>query len=305
MPLLFVIAGISTAYALQKRSVREYIRERIAKLMIPLIAGILLIVPPQAYYAERFHNGYSGGYLAQYILFFTKQTDLSGYMGGFTPAHLWFLLYLLVISLVALPLILQDKRLNKKLDFSNLSLIMGISLFVLPVLTSPILEIAGLSVGMYFAFFILGFFVLSSESFQERLETNRIALVTLIVTCIITMFFLRHDAYYQNLPRFVLDTFIGFYAWVTLLMIIGLGRKYLNVDNKLTDYMSRSSFAVYLFHQTWIVIVGYYILQLTDSLPMQIASILALSILCTFATYEACRRLKVTRYLFAIKASES
>jgi len=34
-----------------------------------------------------FHNGYTGNCFEQYILFFTKLTDLSGYNGGFTPAH--------------------------------------------------------------------------------------------------------------------------------------------------------------------------------------------------------------------------
>ncbi len=105
MPLLFVLAGISTAYSLKKRTDLEYIKERIQRLFVPLISGILILVPIQTYYAECFHNGYTGRYFAQYILFFTKETDLSGYTGGFTPAHLWFFLYVFVSSMAIIPVI--------------------------------------------------------------------------------------------------------------------------------------------------------------------------------------------------------
>jgi len=124
MPILFVIAGISTAYAMRRRSVGEYVKERVLKLLVPLAAGILLLIPAQTYFAERFHNGYTGGYFAQYVLFFTKPTDLTGYAGGFTPGHLWFILYLFVISLAAVPVILLNKkyRLLERFDSGKLPL---------------------------------------------------------------------------------------------------------------------------------------------------------------------------------------
>ena len=94
---------MSSAYAPDKRTNCEYVKERIFKLLIPFVVGTLVVVPAQTYFAERFHNGYTGGYLHQYVLFFTGPTDLTGYRGGFTPAHLWFLLYLFIISVAALP----------------------------------------------------------------------------------------------------------------------------------------------------------------------------------------------------------
>lgn len=94
---------------MEKRSSKEYIKERIKKLLITCISGVLLIVPIMTYFAEKFHNGYDGGYFNQYILFFTKKTDLSGFTGGFTPGHLWFLLCLFVISLIAL-IVVQLKK---------------------------------------------------------------------------------------------------------------------------------------------------------------------------------------------------
>lgn len=41
MPLLFVLAGMSARYALEKRSRRDFVRQRIRKLLIPFLCGLL------------------------------------------------------------------------------------------------------------------------------------------------------------------------------------------------------------------------------------------------------------------------
>lgn len=110
MNLLFVLAGMSTAYSLKKRTSLQYAKGRVKKLLIPFVFGVILTIPIQTFYAERFHNGYSGGFFHQYIMFFTKETDLTGYRGGFTPGHLWFLLFLFLISMLSLPIINYIKK---------------------------------------------------------------------------------------------------------------------------------------------------------------------------------------------------
>jgi len=59
MPLLFAVAGMSSYYALRKRSTREYAKERTNKLLIPLIFGLLLIIPIQSYIAGLYFNGHA------------------------------------------------------------------------------------------------------------------------------------------------------------------------------------------------------------------------------------------------------
>lgn len=92
MPLLFVLAGMSARYSLQKRTVKDFVRERIKKLLLPFLIGVVTIVAGMTYYADRFHNGYAEDFFAHYRIFFTKFTDLTGYDGGWTPGHLWFVL---------------------------------------------------------------------------------------------------------------------------------------------------------------------------------------------------------------------
>lgn len=114
MPILFLAAGISTNYALRKRSMAQYVSERSKRLFIPFVFGTLLLMPPQTYLADKFNYGYSGSLFNHYRVFFTKFTDLTGADGGFSVGQFWFVLYLFVISLVAAAIISAQKKLMPK-----------------------------------------------------------------------------------------------------------------------------------------------------------------------------------------------
>ena len=64
MPLFFLIAGAASKFALRRRSNRQYIRERVTRLLIPYIVGTLLLSPIQAY-LEALHKGtFQGSFLS-------------------------------------------------------------------------------------------------------------------------------------------------------------------------------------------------------------------------------------------------
>ena len=302
MPLLFSVAGISTAYALKKRGTGGYIKERATKLLIPLITGILTVIPAQTYFAERFHNGYTGNYFEQYILFFTKPTDLTGYTGGFTPGQLWFILYLLIISFAALLFILLGKKLKLNLDLNKTPAIVLPLLFVLPTLGSLVLDISGKSLGEYFVYFMLGYLLLSKKEILQKLEKYRAIFLTICLV-LITLYILIWFFWLDSIKDYEIFMSIleRLYGWVTLLALLGMGRKHLNASNGFSKYMSGSSFAVYLFHQTWIVAAAYYIFRITGNAALQIPLIFIISIPLTFASYEVCKRFFLTRFIFAIK----
>ncbi len=299
MPFMFVIAGISTAFALEKRTVNQYIKERFTRLFLPLFFGILFIIPSITYFAERFHNSYTGNYFAQYILFFTKPTDLTGYQGGFTPAHLWFLLYLLVISIISVPLMILCKKKNLKLKAEKYPLPLIILLFSFPLIMRPVLNIAGKSIGEYFAFFILGYFVLSNEAVLKKVDEGRLKLTGIFIAGIIfvvSLFIIR-----PNINRLLYDVLVALYAWCGILTLLGLGRHYLNFRNKTTDFFSQSSFSVYIFHHSWIVAVAFCVVKITQNASMQIILILLGSIPLTLLTHEVFKRFWLTRRMFGLR----
>ena len=299
MPLLFAIAGISTAYALEKRTTGQYVKERFAKLFIPFAAGLLLLVPVQTYFAERFHNGFTGGYFEQYILFFTKETDLSGYTGGFTPAHLWFILYLFVISLVLIPFIQMYRKGRRKLPTEKMTVLMLLPMFILTSLLSFVLNLGGKSVGYFLGYFALGYFILSSDSVQQKLEKNRWRLLALFVVLTILK-----NIFMDDITRFSSNVYglcHDFTGWTGILAILGLGKRFLEIDNKVTRYFAEGSFPIYIFHQTALVAAAFYVLQLTPAVPLQVTFIITGTFIVTIAVYELFRRTPVTRFLFGIK----
>lgn len=103
MALLFVIAGISCKYSLQIRTNRQFIGERVKKLLVPFLFGLLVLIPMMTYVAEVFFNGYKGTYFQQYGLFFTKETDLTGYRASF-PVYILHMPILVVAGFFVLRL---------------------------------------------------------------------------------------------------------------------------------------------------------------------------------------------------------
>jgi surface polysaccharide O-acyltransferase-like enzyme len=289
MPLLFAIAGISSRYALERRSTRQYAKERVRKVLVPLIFGLLLIVPIQPYLAGLFYNGH-----ANYFDSFTKVTDLSGYDGAFTPAHLWFILFLFVISMVSLPFMIWYKNKGKGTLGDKVPLVLIILMGLIPCVTQhdifKAINIDGdKSILEYSAYFLLGYFFLSNDNLIKKLDKYRFLLLGLFIA-------------YACFMEFVIDgEFREMATWLAILAILGLGHRYFNFNGKIAGYLSKSSFGVYIFHQSWIVITAFFIFKVTNNPTLQIPLIFLSSIVLTYATYEICRRVSVLRWMFGLR----
>ena len=112
MPLMFLLAGISTRYALKKRTYGQFILERTKRLMIPFIFGTLAFCPILAYIGDKTNCGYDGGFFEHYAVFFTRWTDLPGFDGGFGVGQFWFLYFLFVISVVSVGIIALVRKIS-------------------------------------------------------------------------------------------------------------------------------------------------------------------------------------------------
>ena len=106
LPLFFFVAGAASMFALRRRSNRQFISERVMRLLIPFVVGSILFSPLQAY-LEALHEGSFQGSFPSFI-----PEMLVGRASGnlFTPLtfgrwgfHLWFLGFLFSYSLLALP----------------------------------------------------------------------------------------------------------------------------------------------------------------------------------------------------------
>ncbi len=303
MPLLFVLAGISAGYALEKRTPKQFVKERFRKLFVPLISGILLLVPIETYFAERFHNGYTGSYFQQYVLYFTKKTDLTGYTGGFTPGQLWFILFLFMISLVALPIMMWYRKSDRKIDAGKIRIPMLLPFFIVTSLMALVLNFGGKSLGEDFALFLLGFFFLRSDEVIDRLEKSRWPLFIAAVLLNASLIFI-----YYNFPLMSrglgADIYQRFIAWESILAFLGMAKRYFNFRTKATAYLAQGSFPIYIFHQSILVATAYYVVKLCPIPVAQYFLIILISVAGTFAAYEIFRRIPPLRFLFCMRKPE-
>ena len=302
MPLLFTIAGISSRYALERRDAGVYVKERVSKLLVPLFFGLLLVVPVQSFIAGLYWNGHAG-----YFDSFTKLTDLRGYDGAFTTGQLWFLLFLFVIAMVSLPFVLLYKKKGKGTFGDGVPLVCLILVGILPLLGLITFDISGISPVEYLAYFLLGYFFLTGERVLAKLDRYRFMLLGLFVLCagsfMCLFLFPFQDGSWIELPIFlyIIPLAIQWASWLAVLALIGLARHYLDFSGKISAYLSKSSFGVFLFHQSWLVIAGYFVLQITEAPGLQYPLILFSTFVLTFLTYEIVRRVPPLRWMFALK----
>ncbi len=299
MPLLFLIAGISTKYSLQKRTYKQYIMERFRKLLIPFISGTLLIMPLMAYIAKKFNYGYKGSLLQHYYIFFTRVTDLTGADGCFSIGQFWFILYLFIISLISVPVIMLQKKImpafKKKIPFC-LICCLGLPL---PVL-SCLLTIGGKSLAEYTYIFFLGYYIFSDTSVTNKAEKHKyFFLFTGLTATLLDVYMFIWSGVQYRLPVTIIK-FISCHSM--LIALAGTGKRYLNFNNMLARYMSQRSFAFYSFHFIWLVLFQYLMFGILRN------NILLLYIVPVFLAYAAtflccgiCIRIPFLCYLMGIK----
>ena len=301
MTVLFTIAGISSRYSMQKRTKNQFLIERTRKLLIPFLFGVLVLVPVMTYIAEVFFNGYTGSYLQQYILFFTKFSDLTGYHGGFSLAHFWFLLYLYVISLAALPIIFLTKKYFPGSRVSGVSYLLLILLFIPEWLCQYILNIAGKSLGQFMILFLFGYFILSEESVLQTIKRCRLISLAL---CILSGSLYVYLYCFKNLRNEWMTGLYNFYGWMGIISLLGIGQSKLNFQNKLSRYLTRASFPLYILHMPVVVVVGFFVLSFPLGVAGQFLTITLISSVLTFLIYEIIKRVPVLRFFLGISGQK-
>lgn len=163
MPILFVLAGMSARYALEKRTNKEFIVQRVSKLLIPFISGTIFLVPFQTLYARKFFDNYEGS--------------------------LW-------------------------------------------------------------------------------------------------------DHW---------DLWVNFIGWISILVLLIAGKRFLNKSTGFTKYFNQASYPVYILHQTILVVLAYYVVQINDILLVQVFCICIGSFLLTVLAYHLIRLIPVVGKVFGVK----
>jgi glucans biosynthesis protein C len=302
MPLLFVLAGAATWLALGHRGPGGYVRERTRRLLIPFLFGLLVIVPPQALLASRFRGGQASvvSFLGDY---WTPEGDLSGYTGSWTPAHLWFIGYLFLFSLLTLPLLARwrGRRLHSRW------LLVAMPLVLLAANELPAPDDGPQNPWYSLALFLAGFLLVADPDAERAIHRHWRPLLAVAAATMATVLGVWHagiaDRWADGSP---LD--VGFSlleqanTWVWVLALLGAGRALLSTPVRGLGYASEASFPFYVLHQTVIVAVAYVLVGWELPVWPKFATLCLTATALTLLLYEvAVRQAAPTRFLFGMK----
>jgi glucan biosynthesis protein C len=326
LPLFFLVAGAASMFALRRRSNRQYISERVSRLLIPFVVGTILLSPLQAY-LEALHKGtYQGSFLS-----FIPQMLAEKASGNlFTPLtftewgfHLWFLAFLFAYSLLALPVFNWFKGDAGQSFISWLGRLVekrgGILLFLIPLALARVLvqpfapeEHGWLDFVYSFLFFILGYILYSDDRFVSAVRRDRWLLVAgglLNLVAFGGLFAAFGDtalAWVQTETFVFPGSIIGIFlftlsSWCWALCVLYLAMKHLDFTNRWLAYGNDIIMPLYLLHQPVIIVIAFFVVQWAAGIPLKLLVVVLGSLLVTLGLVELVKRIKVLRGLLGMK----
>ncbi|WP_425237575.1 acyltransferase family protein [Ulvibacterium sp.] len=312
MPLLFLVSGIGTFYAIGHRTSWQYVKERLRRLYIPFTFGFFTLVPLMVY-VERIDKY---GSLWNFI---PHMFDGGPYpAGNISWHHLWFILYLLLISLLIAPFLNYTRSGHYNMIRGRLihmaSKKMGLNL-VLPVIilsqiylrqyfpdSTHALANDWAYFVYYLLFFLSGFMLFTSDKVIETLaQQRRLYLAqTLISSAIyfLTIYLIDNESvrYYIYMVGSIVT------AWSCGLTALGYFKKYLDQNHRYRKVLNEAIYPFYLLHQPALIFVGYVVLQWDISYGAQAVLITLLSlVVIIFCYWFIIRRFNVLRVVFGMK----
>jgi surface polysaccharide O-acyltransferase-like enzyme len=311
MPLFFVLSAYAIYYALQHRSNSAFLRERVTRLLVPLIFGIFILVPPQVYIERVTHGDFNGSF----IQFLPHYFDgWYGFGGNFAwmGLHLWYLLMLYLFSWLALPVFQRMIGPNAARLADLFTRPWAIYLLFIPISVMELLvnlspdtvgrrDFGGWSPLTYFVVFLLGYMIATDERYRPAIARLRFVSLGLgLLATAVGYLFAAEMGMSTYAPAF--SILRGFNTWCWLMAFMGLASQYLDFTNGFLKYANEAVLPFYILHQTVIVILGYFVRNWELAVFPKYLILAFFSFMIIVALYEGMvRRLAVTRYLFGMK----
>ena len=105
MPLMFLLTGATSWLSLGQRSLTGYGMTRVRRLLLPLIAGIVILTPLQWWLAAAIARGGENPLNTIAWFFGGMRFEPTSRWFGDYGMHLWFIAFLLAYSILCLPLL--------------------------------------------------------------------------------------------------------------------------------------------------------------------------------------------------------
>lgn len=273
--LLFVVSGYASRALLAKSGgTGAFIGSRNKRLLIPLLFGVIVIIPIQPWVELTTQHGYDGGFgwfwLHDYFRFGMFHRIVLP-----TWQHLWFIAYLWVytVALAGGVWLLRGRSLQGWFDrlFGNGTLILLpiawlllVDMYLLPgarethdLIGDPIAHFH------YLPGFLFGFALARSAPAMAAIGRwwKAAGVVALLSYAMVAAIELRWPGSVMPYPYgYVFATARVIQGWCAIVALIGLAERYWNHDHRWRPALTEAVFPFYIIHQTVIVAVEWALL---------------------------------------------
>ncbi len=150
--------------------------------------------------------------------------------------------------------------------------------------------------GIYFVAFLLGYAVFSQERIEEKLACLWLPLTISAILFGIGYGIFAFEKDYTS-DMVLQSPITNLYAWLAVLAIVAVFKRFFDRENALTCYFSRSSFGFYVLHYPVMLTVGYLVTTYL-ALPAICNYLFVLlgGLLGTAILYEGIRRIPFVRF---------
>ena len=247
LSLLFLVSGVATRFMLRKSAPGSLLRARSVRLLIPLVFGMLVIVPPQAYDQIVESLSYPAGFLdfyTRHYLAFGTQFCPSPCLVLPTWNHLWFVVYLWVYTMSLGGLLMMAPALVPWLEEKLAKALSGVLLLVVPSILFAIYRLTVLpsfpsthalfgdwyNHALFATVFLIGFLLARMETFWDAVERQRWIALGLAVVSYLS-FLAVWSGKIGTPPSLWLKLYgglaYGFYQWLCMVAVLGFARRWI------------------------------------------------------------------------------
>ncbi|MFN0012351.1 MAG: acyltransferase family protein [Phycisphaerales bacterium] len=313
LPLLFFISGAVVQASLRRRTTGAFAKDRLLRLGLPLVAGMVGLVVPLQIYIERVYKGeFSGSFFDFWPTVFTTGPYPAGNLSWH---HLWYVAYVLVYSLaVVLPLraLAACVRIPQGLRRAVCSGPGIVLVGLLPIATEWWLRSAWPSThnltadwanhARFLWFSLLGYVLYGDERARATIARGRYVWLAATGVLYVLLYreWLSDDDTYPPVVYLVLK---HMNAWLAILALLGLAQRHLTHRPRLLEWASAGVYPMYILHQTVTLGLAAVLVPLAWPTPAKWALCLLGTVAITIGLYEVLvRPWRWVRPLFGLKA---
>ncbi|MBN2070182.1 MAG: acyltransferase family protein [Candidatus Krumholzibacteriota bacterium] len=322
MFMLFIVAGSSVFISLERRSPRRFIIERVKRLLVPLFTFMIFLFPLLGYFWPSDLATSEFNYFTQFWPWCLMTTFYSEITGGPNWAHMWFVAYLFIFSIILLPLFIRIRATGRArleavtgffTDRKGAIFLAGIPIAMIFAGLSPVWPFFRNNLYSdwgYFTYnmaaFIFGFIIAGDHKWADAIKRHTVISIFLGVALSAAKLFMENKAGSFSTPaytpRYVLFSLVaGFNTWAWAIAILGLASRTLTFENRFLRYFSRISYPFYIFHLVVISVAGHFVKNMMLGIVWEFLLICLVTFACCIISCDLVKRTRATRFLFGIK----